>query len=736
MKQKLILFSALLIIFLFAGTACAIEESENTDTVLLPAGLSVDFVYNGTYFRQGDVVNITATFNKAVGNATIKVDDRIMNMDNMTNINGIVWCYDYKVPSGIDDAVDVIVFANETNVIINETDPNATDYNAFIIDNGYPSFKRIKPISDIVNTSLVAFSFNAFDRLDNSIAYTLYVNETVRKTGTATSKVDENFDVDLADGHYKWKVELEDDAGNNITSDVFDLYVDTEAPNVTLVYPGDFFVVSSTDLKFNFTAQDNLSAKHNQSLNYKQYIDGVLSAVSGSMRSGEYIPVLYTALNSSNNLTDGVHNWSVSVEDRAGNNYTSEVRNLYVNHKGLKVELVSPTEGFVSANPEFRFNVSGGAGLPFNYTLLLNNTEVKNGTFVVGEDEVNYYSVNVTVEDAKDILWTVNITDCAGRTSQPAPITISVDTMIPAPVANLSVTDAPGNTTWYNTSDVPRLYVLWDNNTESDIADYVVYISESRPLSIEAMERVSESVPGNETYIGEYGRKPLVYGKDYWVAVVARDGAKNYDKNFTVYGPARTYEDMNLTLDAGWNLKSVPKRLASFNADTYSAFGKNSTVIYWNGNSWEFPTTIEPCKGYWVYTPEAGMRNVKFKPMPVNSTSPDVPASLDLAPGWQMIGHTSTQNVEWEDALGSLYGGQNVFAPFKFSSIITYSQNEGWGGITNLEFLKGVGLPPETPSPVMALEEGYMVPGQGYWIFMTEAGTYASVESVDFHNPT
>ena len=28
-----------------------------------------------------------------------------------------------------------------------------------------------------------------------------------------------------------------------------------------------------------------------------------------------------------------------------------------------------------------------------------------------------------------------------------------------------------------------------------------------------------------------------------------------------------------------------------------------------------------------------------------------------------------------------------------------------------------------------------MVPGQGYWIFMKEPGTYASVENVEFYIP-
>ena len=35
------------------------------------------------------------------------------------------------------------------------------------------------------------------------------------------------------------------------------------------------------------------------------------------------------------------------------------------------------------------------------------------------------------------------------------------------------------------------------------------------------------------------------------------------------------------------------------------------------------------------------------------------------------------------------------------------------------------------PAPVKALQsKGYMIPGQGYWVFMKDDGTYASIESV------
>ena len=92
---------------------------------------------------------------------------------------------------------------------------------------------------------------------------------------------------------------------------------------------------------------------------------------------------------------------------------------------------------------------------------------------------------------------------------------------------------------------------------------------------------------------------------------------------------------MNIKLDEGWNLKSVPKRVLASSAGTQSVFGRGSIVLYWNGDCWEFPETIEPCKGYWVYSPVPFENNIKFKPMSSDSAAPDVPASLDLAPGWQ-----------------------------------------------------------------------------------------------------
>lgn len=767
MRQKLILFSVLLIISLLAGTACAIGESgntdigepENTDTTLLPeTGLSVSIECNNTgHVKMGDVVKITAIFNKPVEFADLTVEAGGLPIFEtpMDEINDTVWCYNYTVPDGVNDAVDITVSGIDINAII----ASKTVTDAFVIDNEAPRFKGILPNSEFVNTKCVVFEFSAFDKLDNTIAYALYINGTEKKTGTINSNENVKYEIEEPDGYYQWEVKLQDDAGNKGTSGLTDLYVDTTAPDIIVVSPTDLSVCTDENpLTFNFTCQDTLSANYNFDLFYQLYIDGEPAEgldCSGYMTPGEYINIPDILLD------DGVHNWSVFVEDKAVNNCTSKVRNFYVCIYGLDVGLISPDGGFVSSNPQFNFSVSGGAGLPFCYQLFVDGKKVENATgeFIIGEDEINVYSVTAPVNEGFDKNWTVNITDCAGRYYQPEPLYFSVDCTAPAPVANLIVADALSDTTWYYIYDEPGLYVCWDKNTEEDLYDglepyfelpgeeeyfglpYVVFISDCKPSCIEDMEvavpysTIYETEDGKSMFmnIGEFGGKPLVYGKDYWVAVVVLDRAGNYDDCFAMCGPVQTYEDMSLTLDAGWNLKSVPKRLATFNADTCSVFGNDSTVIYWNGNCWEFPKTIEPCKGYWVYTPNACQTNVKFKPMPIDSASPDVPPSLDLAPGWQMIGHTSTQPVGWPQTLGSLQGLLGV--EYKFSNLITYSQNEGWGGTISLGVLDLVSESEETPYPVEALQSsGVMVPGQGYWVFMKEDGTYASVESVKFYD--
>lgn len=786
--------------------------------VFNPQGyLDIFVTHNGTdNFRPGDIIRILANFSMPVDHANISISDGLPVVGNanlvgadfvtdapMDQIDDDTFGYDYEVPDDVSGPLDIDVsgYDDDGNLLGEDSFPDE-----FNVDDPYITI--ISPDSEFFGKKCVDFNFTAYDSYGQSgsqLTYTFYLNGISKSSGTITAGQYKQLEFELADGYYTWEIKTRDSNGQTYTTDSRALYVDTKCPSVKLVSPLDCSKEIVNDAtEFNFTCEDALAAQYtNLGLTYTLYIDGQVAQrygnygnnITGTASSG--VPVTEEI-----QLADGAHNWSVSVQDGAGNSVTSEVRKFYVDLKGLTVSLVSPDGGYVSANPVFNFTVAGnnedeswtpseigseseipGAGLPFDYKLLVDGKEVKascdcdcdcdegnNGEdddcvgcsgedcdgscFVVGKD---IYSIKAAVADGVSKNWTIIITDSTtGKTYQPSVKYFSVDSVAPACVANLNVEDALGLTYWQYLNDYPGLMVSWNASTDKDLADmpYEVYISTSKPSCIEDMQKVVTD--GSETHtdgsdtpnqklenssvtdlcIEAIDGKDLVYGKDYWVAVIARDNASNYNSDFSKCGPVRTYEDMDITLEEGWNLKSVPKILVESNNCPEDVFGNGSTVLYWDGSCWQFPKTIEPCKGYWVYTKEPLVTNIQFKGMSSDGT-PDVPASLELNPGWHMIGHTSSYYAPWSTTLSSLNDFE-LLGDYRFSNLMTYGYSEGWGGVIpsmtdsifgngsmSLEYLSSA-----DPRPVGALQtDGCMVPGQGYWIFMKDEGAYASIEN-------
>ncbi len=559
-----------------------ITEEEITEEEVTDGIVEISYNESGP-FKMGDVVNITVTFNKPVLLATLTVDDDVSSPIDMINLNDTVWYCEYVVPEDVNSPVDAVVSAVDEK----ENSVNENDTEAFVIDNTIPEFTGIEPESECVGTGCVFFNFSAYDELDDTIIYTLCINDTENNKGILVTDECKEVEVDLDDGHYTWEVKLEDDAGNIGSSGINNLYVDTEAPKVALLSPEDCFVDTGDLLNFSFISKDDFTAQYEDlDLYYELYIDEELvdETGSGNILSGEYVEI------PCENLSEGAHTWYVYVEDKAGNNITSEDRNFYVNKEGLRVLLISPENGCSPANKTFKFRVSGGSGLPFDYKLLINGEEVKSNiceednslseeeeeeeednsiseeeednsiseeddtifeegenTLFVGEDPVNYYSVNAEIADGEDMTWTVLITDCADNTYEPDPYYFSLDTMAPTRVANLTAIDVEGQKEWPGTDNYPRLYFSWDKNTEDDLASmpYEVFISDLAPSAIEDMEKAG-STSDTSFYIDEYGGEPLVYEKDYWVAVIARDNAENYNDCFVaICGPVKVYEEMD-----------------------------------------------------------------------------------------------------------------------------------------------------------------------------------------------
>lgn len=561
-------------------------------------------------FKAEDIVGITATFNKSVSSATLTVNDGFSSPIDMEKLNDTVWYCEYVVSSDVNSAVDVVISAVDED----ENSIEETDTEAFVIDNTAPELIRNEPELDFVSTNYVVFNFSAYDEVDESVNYTFFFNGTETAAGELIPDECKRVEFELDEGHYTWEIKLEDDAGNTWSSDVVNLYVDTEAPKVTLISPDDHLIGTDEPLNFTFTAKDDFTNQYEDlKLHYEVSLDGEIieEQGSGDMHSSEYIQVPCSE------LENGAHEWSVYIYDDAGNNVTSDSRYIYVDKEDLRVLLVSPDGGYSSADTVFKFRVSGGSGLPFDYKLLINGEEAdctvyeeesdileeeeeeeeeveeeeieevdeeeideeeennisedeededsfledenddifeeKDNTLFLSEDPVNYYSLKADVPDGEGIEWTVLITDCNGDTYQPDPYYFSLDTVAPERVKNLTAIDISGN--GEDADNYCKLYVTWDENTEDDLMSmpYEVFVSDFAPSSLEQMEKIG-STSDTSFYIDEYGDEPLKCGKDYWVAVIAKDKVGNYNNCFvSIYGPVSTFGDVPESLEEAFS---------------------------------------------------------------------------------------------------------------------------------------------------------------------------------------
>ena len=412
----------------------------------------------------------------AVGNTENKIKNKnniFENQDNVLvttdNSNG------YTLGDNVDNSFDNNLSDNNT-IDNNLSDNNLSDNNLSdnnLSDNNLSDNNTIdNNLSDnnTIDNNLSDNNLSDNNLSDNNLSDNNLSDNNLSDNNTIDNTLSDNTlsDNNLSDNN------INDVVGNIGASGISDLYSSTQAPLVTLISPEDCFVDTAGSLNFSFIADDALSAQYkDMNLSYEVDVDGqpVDGQGTGIMHPGEYVEI------SDNNLSEGYHSWSVSVTDDAGNNVTSDSRDFYVDTKGLKVSLVSPKSGYTTTNTPFKFRVSGGTGLPFNYTLLIDGEAVKstcdgsdNNTLEVGEDFATDFSINAKVSDGEDKIWTVNVTDCAGNSYEPDPYHFSLDTTVPARVANLSATDSIGETKWSYTHDSPRLYVSWDANKEGDLA--------------------------------------------------------------------------------------------------------------------------------------------------------------------------------------------------------------------------------------------------------------------------
>jgi hypothetical protein len=109
----------------------------------------------------------------------------------------------------------------------------------------------------------------------------------------------------------------------------------------------------------------------------------------------------------------------------------------------------------------------------------------------------------------------------------------------------------------------------------------------------------------------------------------------------TVYNPA------GILLKPGWNFISVPETLENpAVADVLTGLDTAVDIVFYDDLSsgvhiMSTPTDFEPLKGYWVHNALDEDVIILETYLQKSTTVPSTPATLQLYPGWNAIGHTA-----------------------------------------------------------------------------------------------
>lgn len=206
------------------------------------------------------------------------------------------------------------------------------------------------------------FTFRAVSNSDPTFTCSLIVDGVNRATNGSTANNTLTTLVSmlvLPPGMHRWNITCTDTLGI-LTSETRTLYTDSEAPNITLVWPADGYEDSSREVDFKFKVTDNLDSQ----LECKLYIDGD-EEENGNVNNNTQVTWTLS------NLTRDEHDWQVKCEDNAENEGSSETRNFNITGgtqycddgeqgDGLAITLESPDSGdelYAGENVSIRVNV-------------------------------------------------------------------------------------------------------------------------------------------------------------------------------------------------------------------------------------------------------------------------------------------------------------------------------------------------------------------------------------------
>jgi len=415
--------------------------------------------------------------------------------------------------------------------------------------------------------------------------------------------------------------------------------------------------------------------------------------------------------NSTIKTDDGEQKFVINATNST--NWTGRTLSVIVDAYPPSIELTSPGDGSIDTDGDidFKFTTTDNYAQALNCSLYIDGELNQNEPSVLAGVEATFsvsltegtYEWNITCEDNVTNknwsgTWSVIVSESGIAEIRIEEITPDDDGFISLNNPEFSVTLE--NTGTKATSTCMVYWNLWKGTRGNEYDKQTVEKECSVPA--EDSQTVTRSSGDVITETGSYV---------YWVRI-NYDG-KWYPSNdwypidpegaeFTV--EENPFGDKIILKKGQWTLVSVPKRLDPNNRTKENVFGSNY-VYFYNADTGNFeePVDIEPCYGYWVLNETSDQTILlDFKDFDFQ----DLPSTIELKQGWNLIGHTSAQEMDVSEALISIDGKYSTVLSYTGSSWEVYisgTDNSGSGRFSTMES------------------------NSGYWVYVTEDCMYSAV---------
>ena len=158
------------------------------------------------------------------------------------------------------------------------------------------------------------------DNLDTVINWSFFVDSAVNSNGTATNGTATLANLSgVPDGQHTIILQASDDAGNYANSSGMVIFIDTQAPNVTLLSPANDTNLSTTIAFLNFTATDNLANVIACDLSLDGGVVQQYNLTNGTVGN-----------HTTGSLASGYHSWNVTCIDNATNTRVSDTWRFFI----------------------------------------------------------------------------------------------------------------------------------------------------------------------------------------------------------------------------------------------------------------------------------------------------------------------------------------------------------------------------------------------------------------------